>query len=155
MIRARCGAADSVGRPGGVRQQRLAKSRKGALELARQRRQIVDHQRELENIKNKRKTANQQLAMDGKITDQPVVQIIIKIIKKRDIYRASRGALELVGRDGSNGGASSAFVRDPVERILGRVLAIAPQTAPTKKWTAAKLETEAPTHSLYSTVNSG
>jgi hypothetical protein len=106
--------------------------------------------------KNKRKTANQQLAMDGKITGRPVVQIIIKNNnKKRDIYRASRGALELVGRDGSNGGASSAFVRDPVERILGRVLAIAPQTAPTKKWTAAKLETEAPTHSLYSTVNSG
>jgi hypothetical protein len=65
VIRARCGAADSVGRPGGVRQQRLAKSRKGALELARQCRQIVDHQRELEKIKNKRKTANQQLAMDG------------------------------------------------------------------------------------------
>jgi hypothetical protein len=75
--------------------------------------------------------------------------------KIKEIYRASCGALELVGRDGSNGGASSAFVRDPVERILGRVLAIAPQTAPTKKWTAAKLETEAPTHSLYSTVNSG
>lgn len=85
MIRARCGAADSVGRPGGVRQQRLAKSRKGALELARQCRQIVDHQRELEKIKNKRKTANQQLAMDGKITGRPVVQIIIKIIKK-EIY---------------------------------------------------------------------
>jgi hypothetical protein len=77
VIRARCGAADSVGRPGGVRQQRLAKSRKGALELARQCRQIVDHQRELEK-KNKRKTANQQLAMDGKITGRPVVQIIKK-----------------------------------------------------------------------------
>ena len=46
-------------------------------------------------------------------------------------YRASCGALELVGRDGSNGGTSSAFVRDPVERIFSRVLAIASQTAPT------------------------
>ena len=56
-------------------------------------------------------------------------------------YRASCGALELVGRDGSNGGTSSAFVRDPVERIFSRVLAIASQTAPTNGQ-KAKLETD-------------
>ena len=57
------------------------------------------------------------------------------------VYRASCGALELVGRDGSNGGTYSAFVRDPVERIFSRVLAIASQTAPTNGQ-KAKLETE-------------
>ncbi len=45
-------------------------------------------------------------------------------------YRASCGPLELVGRDGSDGGAPSALVRYPVERILGRILTIASQTAP-------------------------
>ena len=45
-------------------------------------------------------------------------------------YRASCGPLELVGRDGSDGGASSALVRNPVERILCRILTIASQTTP-------------------------
>lgn len=49
MIRTRCCAADPVGSPGSICQQSFAKGGKGALELARQRRQIVDHQRELQN----------------------------------------------------------------------------------------------------------
>ena len=45
-------------------------------------------------------------------------------------YGSGGCSLELVGRDGCNGRTPSAFVRNPVKRILGRVLAIAPQTAP-------------------------
>ena len=47
-------------------------------------------------------------------------------------YHANCGPLELVGRDGSDDGASLARERNPVKRILGRILAIAPQTTPAK-----------------------
>ena len=47
MIGAGCGADDSVGRARGVGQQNFAEGREGALELTRQRRQIIDHQRQL------------------------------------------------------------------------------------------------------------
>ena len=47
VIGAGCGADDSVGRPRGVGQQNFAEGREGALELTRQRRQIIDHQRQL------------------------------------------------------------------------------------------------------------
>ena len=45
-------------------------------------------------------------------------------------YRPGRGPLQLIGRHRRDGGATAALVRDPVQRILGRVLAVAPQTAP-------------------------
>ena len=47
MISAGCGAADTVSCSRRVGQQRLAESGEGALELTRQRRQVVNHQRQL------------------------------------------------------------------------------------------------------------
>ena len=52
VIGARSGAADAVGGARRVRQQRLAEGRKGALELAGERRQVVDHQRQLQPFKS-------------------------------------------------------------------------------------------------------
>ena len=51
VVGARRGAADAVGRPRRVGDERLAEGREGALELARQRRQVVDHQRQLSKSK--------------------------------------------------------------------------------------------------------
>lgn len=64
------------------------------------------------------------------MTTQDLTEYLSKA--ERMNYRASCGPLELVGRDGSDGGAPSALVRNPVERILGRILTIASQTAPAK-----------------------
>ena len=45
-------------------------------------------------------------------------------------YRPGGGPLQLVGCHRRDGRTPAALVRDPVQRILGRVLAIAPQTTP-------------------------
>jgi hypothetical protein len=45
-------------------------------------------------------------------------------------YRSGSRALQLVRGDRGDGGAPTALVRDPVQRVFGCVLTVAPQTAP-------------------------
>jgi len=45
-------------------------------------------------------------------------------------YRSGSRALQLIRGDRGDGGAPTALVRDPVQRVFGRVLTVAPQTAP-------------------------
>ena len=45
-------------------------------------------------------------------------------------YRSGSRALQLIRCDRGDGGAPTALVRDPVQRVFGRVLTVAPQTAP-------------------------
>jgi hypothetical protein len=45
-------------------------------------------------------------------------------------YRSGSRALQLIRGDGGDGGAPTALVRDPVQRVFGCVLTVAPQTAP-------------------------
>jgi hypothetical protein len=45
-------------------------------------------------------------------------------------YRSGSRALQLIRGDRGDGGAPTALVRDPVQRVFGCVLTVAPQTAP-------------------------
>jgi hypothetical protein len=45
-------------------------------------------------------------------------------------YRSGSRALQLIRGDRGDGGAPAALVRDPVQRVFGCVLAVAPKTAP-------------------------
>jgi len=45
-------------------------------------------------------------------------------------YRSGSRALQLIRCDRGDGGAPAALVRDPVQRVFGRVLTVAPQAAP-------------------------
>lgn len=49
-----------------------------------------------------------------------------KRAKRKLYYGASRSALELIGRHRGDGSAASAFVRNPIKRIFGCILAITP-----------------------------
>lgn len=48
----------------------------------------------------------------------------------RRTYCSGGGALELVRRDGGDGCTASALVGDPVQHVLGCILAVTTQTAP-------------------------
>lgn len=50
--------------------------------------------------------------------------------KKKYSHRPGSRPLQLVGRHGGDGRAPTAFVRDPVQRVLGRVLTVTTQATP-------------------------
>lgn len=43
-------------------------------------------------------------------------------------YRSGGGSLKLIGSDSGDGGAPATLVGDPVERVIGSILAIRAQT---------------------------
>jgi len=66
-------------------------------------------------------------------------------------YRSGSRALQLIRGDRGDGGAPTALVRDPIKRVFGRVLTVAPQTAPV---TEADTSNEQPSlHGSPSTAN--
>lgn len=69
--------------------------------------------------------SDQGLIQRGKSTEE--LSGKCRQIIDNQLQSPSRGALQLIGSDSRDGGASAAFVRDPVKRVLGGVLTVTSQ----------------------------